>query len=90
MNEDIIRILDNAEAKMYSVKLERDIIQHCGLTDIIETLYKMNRKKTLFMLVICAKIWCYNRFTKRRRKIYEAGRLHNIGKIALDVHSFKR
>ena len=93
INEDIIRTLDNAETKMYSVKtLERDNIQHCGLSDIIETLYKREREKkhAIYVSNMCRKFGNILNLPKQEvKKLSEAGRLHNIGKIALDAHSFR-
>lgn len=87
--EDIMQILENAEDKMYSIKIiERNAAKSATIETIIETLHKnsiIEEKHSNNVRRICEKLGNIMGLSEVEiRRLKEAAYLHDIGKIVLD------
>lgn len=94
ISEDIIQILDMAETKMYAAKtLERDTLQNRELGDIVGILTRNSEyegQHAEYVGTLCRKLGLALGLPESDvRKLTAAGRLHDIGKIALDQELLK-
>ena len=88
-NQDIFKIIDNAESKMYSSKtLEHRAIREGAIQEIMDTLYENSKREkehsdqvSRLSVELGKKLKLSE---ESLRKLKEAAYLHDIGKIVLD------
>lgn len=93
--EDITRVLNNAEAKMYAVKsLERDETLSRELDTLINALFEKSdreRQHSVRVSSLCQQLGeAMGLAESDVNRLMEAGRLHDIGKVILEPELLKK
>ncbi|MFA5522930.1 MAG: HD domain-containing phosphohydrolase [Tissierellales bacterium] len=89
VEEDILRVLENAEDNMYSIKtVEKNDIKSTTIETIIKTLHKdstAEEKHSINVRRICGELGKLMGISEvDMRRLKDAAYFHDIGKIALD------
>jgi len=93
--EDIVRVLSSAEAKMYTTKsLERDDTLSHELENLVNAFFEKSKQEeehAIRVSRLCQKLGKALNLSKSSiQMLMEAGRLHDIGKIALEPGLLKK
>lgn len=94
-SEDILGTINDAEAKMYSVKiLEHRDVQSCALNNIVNYLYECDERErhhALRVSEMCRRLGIALGLPESEiRRLKEIGRLHDIGKVVLEPRLLKK